>query len=98
MKNFRDFQVWRKAHQLVLTAYKLTLSFPREEINGLTSQIRRCAVSIGTNIVKGCGKTRNHRVPALFDDGSWVCQFLLARDLNILSEAQYRLVTIRSSK
>jgi four helix bundle protein len=58
-KRFQDLKVWQKAHQLVLRIYKLTASFPDHEIFGLTSQIRRSAVSIAANIVEGfkrCGK------------------------------------------
>ena len=52
-KRFQDLKVWQKAHQLVLRIYKLTASFPDHEIFGLTSQIRRSAVSIAANIVEG---------------------------------------------
>jgi len=50
MKNFRDLQVWHKAHQLTLDSYKVTNRFPKQELFGLTSQIRRAAVSIAANI------------------------------------------------
>ena len=56
MKNFRDLQVWDKAHKLTLEAYKITQAFPREELYGLTSQIRRSSASIGANIAEGCGR------------------------------------------
>jgi four helix bundle protein len=54
MKDFRKLIVWEKAHQLTLKIYKVTEDFPREELYGLTSQIRRAAVSIPTNIAEGC--------------------------------------------
>lgn len=56
MKDFREMQVWNKGHKLALEIYKLTVGFPREEIYGLSSQIRRAAVSIPTNIAEGCGR------------------------------------------
>jgi four helix bundle protein len=56
MKDFRDLTVWRRAHELTLHVYKLTASFPAEERFGLTSQIRRCTVSIASNIAEGCGR------------------------------------------
>jgi four helix bundle protein len=59
MKNFRDLQVWHKAHQLTLESYKATNGFPKQELFGLTSQIRRAAVSIAANIAEGCGKRGN---------------------------------------
>lgn len=56
MKDFREMQVWHKGHKLALEIYKLTAKFPKEEIYGLSSQIRRAAVSIPTNIAEGCGR------------------------------------------
>lgn len=55
-KSFTDLIVWQKAHQLVLAIYKLSESFPRTEIYGLTSQMRRAAVSIAANIAEGFKK------------------------------------------
>jgi len=59
MKSFRSLKVWEKAHLLTLKAYAATSKFPREEIYGLTSQIRRCGASIPANIAEGCGKRGN---------------------------------------
>jgi len=56
MKDFREMQVWRKGHKLALEIYKLTAKFPKEENYGLSSQIRRAAVSIPTNVAEGCGR------------------------------------------
>lgn len=56
MKDFRHLQVWEESHQLVLAVYKATKEFPREELYGLTSQIRRASMSIPTNIAEGCGR------------------------------------------
>ena len=56
MQSFRKLQVWEKSHNLALRIYKLTSEFPREEIYGLTSQIRRACASIPTNIAEGCGR------------------------------------------
>lgn len=56
MKNFRDLKVWRKAHDLTLGIYGTTARFPREEMYGLTSQMRRAAASIPANIAEGCGR------------------------------------------
>jgi four helix bundle protein len=59
MKDFGDLNVWNKAHELTLEIYRITARFPREELYGLTSQMRRCSASIGANIAKGCGKRSN---------------------------------------
>jgi four helix bundle protein len=55
-KKFEDLVVWQKAHQFVLAVYRLTKSFPRSEIYGLSSQFRRAAVSIAANIAEGFRK------------------------------------------
>jgi four helix bundle protein len=55
-KTFTDLIVWQKAHALVLAAYKLTDAFPKSEIYGLSSQLRRAAVSIPANIAEGFKK------------------------------------------
>ena len=59
MKDFRDLKVWEKAHALVLECYEATKPFPREEIFGLVSQIRRAAASVPANIAEGCGRRGN---------------------------------------
>ncbi len=56
-RTFMDLVVWQKAHQLVLSVYKATMSFPDAERFGLTSQLRRSAVSIPANIAEGFKKT-----------------------------------------
>jgi four helix bundle protein len=56
MRNYRDLQVWNKAHKLTLELYRVSQGFPREEIYGVTSQLRRAAVSIGANLAEGCGR------------------------------------------
>ena len=56
-KNFQDLIVWQKAHQFVLSVYSLSRAFPKEELYGLTSQLRRAAVSIPANIAEGFKKS-----------------------------------------
>lgn len=53
VKTFRDLKVWQKAHRFVLNIYAITKDFPSEEKFGLTSQLRRAAVSVAANIVEG---------------------------------------------
>jgi four helix bundle protein len=55
-QSFRDLQVWQRAMQLTVSIYRLSQGFPREEIYGLTSQIRRAAVSVPSNIAEGQGR------------------------------------------
>jgi four helix bundle protein len=56
VQSFRDLVVWQRAIQLTVSVYRLTQGFPREELYGLTSQIRRSAVSVPSNIAEGHGR------------------------------------------
>lgn len=57
MKTHKDLDVWKMAIELVVNVYQITSSFPKEEIYGLTSQLRRCSVSIPSNIAEGAGRS-----------------------------------------
>lgn len=59
MKDFRDLIVWYKGHNLTIKIYSLTKNFPKEEMYGLTSQLRRAVSSIPINISEGCGRGSN---------------------------------------
>lgn len=56
MVDYRKYKVWQKAHELVIEVYKQTDVFPKSELFNLTSQIKRAAISIPTNIAEGCGR------------------------------------------
>jgi len=95
MKDFRDLIVWRKAHLLTLAAYKATTGFPRQELYGMTSQIRRCAASIAANIAEGCGKRGNPEFQrflgiAVGSASELEYHFLLAHDLDFLDAVSYQ--------
>ena len=53
MKDFRDLKAWERAHHLTLAIYHTTRAFPREELYGLTSQLRRGATSVASNLAEG---------------------------------------------
>ncbi len=94
MKDFRDLLVWRKAHLLALASYRSTEMFPKQELYGLTSQIRRCAASIAANIAEGCGKHGNAEFQRFLNiaagSGSELeYHFLLSRDLGFLTAEGY---------
>jgi four helix bundle protein len=59
IKNFRDLKIWQRGVQLVEDIYQTTKSFPKEEVYGLTGQLRRAAVSIPSNIAEGFGRFHN---------------------------------------
>ena len=56
MKNYRQLNVWKNSHVIALAVYRLTKTFPKEELFGLTSQIRRAASSVPANLAEGCGR------------------------------------------
>ena len=94
MKDFRDLHVWDRAHRLTLNIYTLTAKFPREELYGLTSQIRRCCVSIGANIAEGCGKAGNNEFQRFLQIASGSAseldyELLLGKDLGYLTKEEY---------
>jgi len=57
MEGHRDLVVWKRAMLFVTDVYRVTSTFPREEMYGLTSQLRRAAVSVPSNIAEGCGRS-----------------------------------------
>ena len=94
MRNFQDLQVWRKAHQLTVSVYQATAVFPAHEQYGLSSQIRRCCVSIPSNIAEGCGRGGQVELArylqiARGSASELEYQLLLARDLTFLETADY---------
>jgi four helix bundle protein len=56
VQDFKKLKVWQKSRALSLEVYRLTAAFPKEEVYGLTGQMRRAALSIGANIAEGCGR------------------------------------------
>jgi four helix bundle protein len=69
-KTFEDLVVWQKAHQFVIEVYRTTETFPKDELYGLTSQLRRAAVSIAANIAEGFRKRVLH-TEAYFRGRAW---------------------------
>ena len=75
LKNYKELKVWQKSYQLCLHIYKETKRFPKDEMYGLTSQIRRSAVSIPSNIAEGYGrKTTLDYVKFLYIAYGSVCE------------------------
>ena len=92
LKNYKELKVWQKAYRLCLEIYRVTRNFPREEIYGLTSQIRRAAVSVPSNIAEGYGRqTTREYIQSLYIAYGSNCeletQILLSGDLGYI-EAQ----------
>ena len=98
MRNFRELKVWEKAHHLTLGVYKASQSFPRDEIYGLTSQIRRSSVSVPANIAEGCGRNGDAELARFLQIAMGSASELdyhlqLARDLNLLNSSDYAQLT-----
>ena len=105
MRNYRDLEVWGKSHKLTLRLYERSRNFPKEEFYGLTSQLRRAAMSIGANLAEGCGRqttlelARYVRI-AMGSASELDYHLLLARDFGFLksnehSDLSAELTTIR---
>jgi len=94
MTDFKQLKVWEKAHELTLEIYRVTATFPKHELYGLVSQMRRCAVSIGSNIAEGRGRDGDPDFQrflgiAIGSAAELEYQLLLSRDLGFLSAQQY---------
>jgi four helix bundle protein len=98
MKDFKTLAVWEKSHRLVLRLYGTTQIFPKQELFGLSSQIRRSASSIPTNIAEGCGRNSDADFARFLQIafGS-ACELeyhlILTRDLKYVSEEEFLSLT-----
>ncbi|HWF02267.1 MAG TPA: four helix bundle protein [Candidatus Angelobacter sp.] len=98
MRNYRDLQVWTKAHKLTLDLYRLSQTFPREEIYGITSQLRRAAVSIGANLAEGCGRRTSTELArfvriAMGSASELDYHILLSKDLGFMNSNDFALTS-----
>ena len=94
MEDFRDLKVWTKAHQLTLAIYQCTRKFPKEEMYGLSSQVRRASASIGANIAEGCGRRTDPEMKrfvqiARGSESELEYHLLLAKDLQLLTVDEF---------
>lgn len=95
MRNYRDLQVWGKAHELTLDLYRVSRDFPREEIYGVTSQLRRAAASIGANLAEGCGRRASGELArfvriAMGSASELDYHLLLCRDLGFMKDGDFK--------
>ncbi|UZH54472.1 four helix bundle protein [Salinimicrobium tongyeongense] len=94
MNYFKELKVWHKAIYLVTETYLKSAAFPKEELYGLTSQIRRSAVSIPSNIAEGCGRKTNKDFAnflglALGSAFEFETQLIICRNLNFIQEQDF---------
>ena len=96
LQDYRKLDVWILAHDLTLDVYRITSGFPTAESYALTRQLRRSAVSIGSNIVEGAARSSQKELRRFLEIARASCveaeyQLLLARDLGYLIESDYRV-------
>ncbi len=100
MKDFKDLKVWAKSHEVALAVYKSTARFPKEELYGLTSQIRRAAASIPANIAEGCGRRSDGELSRFLQISRGSASeleyhLLLACDLGLLPASDFKALEAR---
>ncbi|MEM7659566.1 MAG: four helix bundle protein [Bacteroidota bacterium] len=96
--NFKHLNVWKRSRSLVKEVYELSRDFPAEERYGLTSQIRRSAISIPSNIAEGCGRDSDNQLHhflgiAIGSNCEVETQLYLAFDLNLITEEELETIT-----
>ena len=100
MQSFRSLRVWEKSHKLTLDIYSFSNAFPRNEMFGLTSQMRRASASIGMNIAEGCCRKGDIEMGrflqmAMGSASEVEYQLLLAHDLDYLRHPAYEQLSIQ---
>lgn len=106
IQSFTDLKTWQKSHLLVLEIYEITKEFPNEELYGLTSQMRRCAISITSNLAEGFTRTGKKDTLHFYNMAKSSLtelqnQLLIARDVNYITKDQFNQLankTIEISK
>jgi len=102
IRSFRDLNVWQKSMDLAVTTYRSTETFPRSEMFGLTSQMRRASVSIPSNIAEGKAiggqRYRRHLKFAIGSNAELQTQIELADRLNLLATADARILLEHASE
>jgi four helix bundle protein len=94
MRDYKNYSVWNDSYKLTLEIYLLTKKFPKEELFGITSQIRRAVSSVPTNIAKGCGRSTDldlRRFLIISHGSATEVEYLifLSFELNYISEEEY---------
>ena len=103
MKDFHELKVWQKAHQLTLAVYQITATFPREELYGLTTQLRRCSASIPANLAEGCGRNGDAEFArfcsiAMRSASELEYHLLLAKDLKLIKPKDHAELSQRATE
>jgi len=97
MNYFKELKVWQKAIDLVTETYLITKKFPKDEVFGLVSQMRRCIVSVPSNIAEGCGRKSNKEFVnflgiALGSSFEFETQIIISKNIGYLNDEQFSLL------
>ncbi len=103
MRDYTKYEIWKLAHQFVLDIYQISENFPKNEVFGLTSQIRRAAVSVNLNIVEGCGRGSDQdfkRMLTIASGSAFEAEYslLLAKDLGYISEKTFNEIAPKAAE
>lgn len=103
IKSFTDLETWKEGHKLVLIIYKITKDFPKEEMFGLTSQLRRAAISIVSNIAEGFSRNgQKEKIQFYYiakgSNTEIQSQLLVAKDLGYLKDKDFGKIAEQSIK
>jgi four helix bundle protein len=103
LKNYQELKVWQKAYALCLVIYQMTTKYPSEEKYGLSSQLKRAAVSVPSNIAEGYGrKSIREYIQFLYVAYGSICeietQLLLTKDLKYIGEKFYSEIRLQLSE
>ena len=98
MRDYKKYDVWKRSHELTLLVYKLTQTFPKSELYGLTSQLRRASSSVPTNIAEGSGRDSDkdfRRFLVIAHGSATEVEYLLflCKDLNYINEMTFEELT-----
>ncbi|WP_421874343.1 four helix bundle protein [Marinoscillum sp.] len=98
MHNFQELKVWQKGIQLAVDVYKQTDTYPESEKFGLTSQMRRCAVSIPSNIAEGCGRKTdkdlsNFLSHSLGSQYELETQMIISKEVDLINHSEFEKLT-----
>ena len=98
IKSFKDLKIWQKGIEVVKDIYRITLSFPKEEVYGLISQMRRCAVSIPSNIAEGFKRYHNKEYKqflhiALGSSVELETQLVISKELKCVSQREIEVIS-----
>lgn len=107
MRDFKKYTIWESSHKLTLMIYKITDNFPKSELFGLTSQMRRASASVPTNIAEGCGREsdtefKRFLIIASGSASELLYLLILSKDIGYISNEQFdefeiALTTLRKS-